>query len=122
LPRSVQRVWVSPTGRTAYGVIHIRLPLPVGADLVLWRFISEMRKREGQGTLLSRQPDPGGRGLRFTAEDPRYRLHARLLTSGRHAWVVYAGVLRAEPAAGDEISLAEQAREQTQVGAGLSIH
>src|SRR5918992_1040717 len=28
------QVWLSPTGKTAYGVIHFRLPLPVSAQWV----------------------------------------------------------------------------------------
>jgi hypothetical protein len=119
-PRSVQRVWVSPTGRTAYGVIYIRLPLPVGPDFVLWRFIADMREMEGGGRLISRERSGGGE-IRFVAENPRYRFNARLHTAGSNAWVIYAGVGRDEPPDADEFSVAERARDATVPGlAGAS--
>ena len=111
-PRSVQRVWLSPTGRTAYGVIYIRLPLPVGPDLVLWRFIADMRDMEGDGRLISRERNGGGE-IRFVAETPRYRFNARLHTASRNAWVIYAGVRRDEPPDAEEFSVAESARDAT---------
>jgi len=36
--RRAHERWVSPTGRTAYGVIHFKLPWPVGPDLALKGF------------------------------------------------------------------------------------
>lgn len=113
-PRSVQRVWVSPTGRTAYGVIHIRLPFPVGPDLVLWRFIADMREMEGDGRLISRERSGGE--VRFVAENTRYCFNARLHTSGRNAWIIYAGVGRDEAPNANEFSLAECARDATVPG------
>jgi hypothetical protein len=115
-PRSVQRVWVSPTGRTAYGVIHVRLPLPVGPDFVLWRFIADMREMEGDGRLISRERSGGGGEVRFVAENSRYRFNARLHTAGRNAWIIYAGVVRDEPPDAGEFSLAEAARDATVPG------
>lgn len=116
LPRAIQHVWVSPTGRTAYGVMHVNLPLPVGPDLALWGFINEMRRIEGEGRLLTRQTLPGESGLRFVAESTRYRMRGVLRSRGMTAWVVYAGTLRAEPEMPLELELAERARERTQVG------
>ena len=119
-PRSVQRVWLSPTGRTAYGVIYIRLPLPVGPDLVLWRFIADMREMEGDGRLISRERSDDGE-LRFVAENPRYRFNARLHTAGRDAWIIYAGVERDQPPDAAEFSLAESARDATVHGLAPTI-
>ena len=56
--------WLSPSGRTAYGVIYFSLPLPVGHDLTLWGFLDEMRHSEGEATLVSKQWDENLRGLR----------------------------------------------------------
>src|SRR5438105_1003294 len=33
--RHTHQVWISPSGDTAYGVIQMKLPLPVGPELVL---------------------------------------------------------------------------------------
>jgi hypothetical protein len=115
LPRSVQRVWVSPTGHTAYGVIHIRLPWPFGPDVVLWRFLAGMRETEGEGRLLTRERN--GDEVNFVAETPKYRLTARLHTAGWNAWVIYASVLRDQPVDGAEFPLAESARDVTVPGA-----
>src|SRR5207302_363635 len=32
------QVWISPSGHTAYGIIHFKLPLPVGHELALVGF------------------------------------------------------------------------------------
>src|SRR6188474_233770 len=50
------QAWLSPTGSTAYGVIRMNLPLPfIGPDVVLPRFLEQMRQTEGAATLLSRR-------------------------------------------------------------------
>ena len=111
------QAWLSPTRRTAYGVIRINLPLPfIGPDTVLPRFINQMRETEGEAKLLSRQNDPRLPGIRFVAEGGRYRLRANLVTRGFRAWAVYAGSLRSEPEMPDELELAEAAREETKIG------
>lgn len=111
------QAWISPTRRTAYGVIRINLPLPfIGPDAVLPRFINEMRQTEGEGRLLSRRHDSRLPGLRFVAEGGQYRLRANLMTRGFRAWAVYAGSLRAQPEMPDEIAVAESAREETKIG------
>jgi hypothetical protein len=114
LPRSVQRVWVSPTGHTAYGVIRIRLPWPLGPDVLLWRFVAELRAREGEGRVLSREWNDDE--LLFVAEGKVHRLTARLHAEGWKAWVIYAGVLRDGPVDPREFQLAESARDRTVPG------
>jgi len=111
------QAWLSPTKRTAYGIIRINLPLPfIGPDVVLPRFLDQMRESEGEGTLLSRQNDSRLPGIRFVAEGGQYRLRANLMTRGFRAWAVYAGTLRDQPEMPDELQLAEMAREETRVG------
>src|SRR5262249_19379967 len=39
-----QRVWVSPTGKTSYGVIHFTMPLPLGNSIALAAFLSELKR------------------------------------------------------------------------------
>ena len=86
------QVWLSPTGRTAYGVIFIRLPLPVGQELALWGFMREMRRSEGEANLISKQWDPNLSATRFVAEGGLYRVRVNLFVDGWSAWAVYAGL------------------------------
>jgi hypothetical protein len=114
--RHTHQVWISPSGNTAYGVIRMRLPLPVGPDLVLWGFMNEMKRSEGEGRLLAKEDDDTLPGLRFIAEGGRYRVRTNLITSGRTAWAIYAGTLRGKPTDQAELHLAERARESTSPG------
>lgn len=111
------QAWISPSGRTAFGVIRMNLPLPfIGPGVVLPRFLDQMRETEGEARLLSRQNDSDLHGIRFVAEGGQYRLRANLMTRGFRAWAIYAGTLRAQPEMPDELQLAEAAREETRIG------
>jgi hypothetical protein len=114
--RHAHQVWISPSGDTAYGVIRMKLPLPVGPSLVLWGFMDEMRRSEGQGTLLEKQHDREIGALRFVAEGGRYKVRTTLFVHGWRAWAIYAGTLRQRPENADELDLAVRAREATQIG------
>jgi hypothetical protein len=115
-PRSEHDIWLSPTGDTAYGVLFIKLPLPVGANLTLDQFLKEMRKREGEANLLEKKDDPEIDGIRFVADGGIHKIRAKLLTRGFRAWVIYAGTLHGKPERSDELQLAERAREATIIG------
>lgn len=112
----VHEVWLSPTGRTAYGVIHFDLPLPVGPDLALWGFLNEMRATEGEAKLLEKKWDANLGGLRFVAEGGQYIVRTNLFVDGFSGWAVYAGTLRSFPINQAELELAERAREDTVIG------
>lgn len=114
--RHTHQVWVSPTGRTAYGVICFKLPIPVGPGTVLWVFMREMRRVEGEGTLIERVEDPDLPGIRFVAEGGRYKLRTNLTSRGFRAWAIYAGTMRTFADEPLELELAERARELTRVG------
>src|SRR5438874_1583713 len=75
--RYVQRVWVSPSGRTSYGVIHFTMPLPLGQGVALAGFLGEMKGSEGDAHLISRQATD--KGLAFLAEGGRYRVDGIIL-------------------------------------------
>jgi hypothetical protein len=109
------RVWLSPTGDTAYGVIYFDLPLPVGVDLALWGFLKQMKSTQGEANLLFRRNDNTLPGLRFVAEGGPYTIRCKLQVDGFHGWVVYAGTLRSRPVNVKELRTAEFAREQTRV-------
>lgn len=118
--KHTHQVWLSPSGKTAYGIIYFALPgiadvLKIPMNWVLDGFLDAMREDQGEATLLSRQDDPDLPGIRFVAEGGLYVTYTNLITAGRHGWAVYVGTLRSQPDAPDEITLAEQAREQTQV-------
>jgi hypothetical protein len=112
----IHQVWLSPSGRTAYGVIHFMLPLPVGHDLALWGFIREMRRSEGDAQLLAKRWDPNYRLMRFVAQGGKYVVRANLLIRGSQGWAVYAGTLKNDRVEPDELELAEVAREHTRIG------
>jgi hypothetical protein len=114
-PLHTHQIWVSPTGRTAYGVIHFNLPLPVSTDLALWGFLSQMKRTEGQATLLEKQPGPNQNQIRFVAEGGQHRVRANLLVHGFEGWAIYAGTLKDDAVDAHELSLAEKARDCTKV-------
>jgi hypothetical protein len=109
-------VWLSPTGKTAYGVIHFKLPLPVGVGIVHWEFLQQMKKQEGDANESMRQNDPSLPGMRFIVEGGRYKMRANLIVRGFDGWVIYAGTNRGEEPIPAELELAEKARENTLIG------
>lgn len=113
--RHTHQIWKSPSGSTAYGVIEMYLPLPVGPDWVLSGFIDNMRKKEGSAELLSKQADPTLPGTRFVAEGGLYKIRVNLIVQGWRAWAVYAGSLRDKAINQQELMLAEAARDHTHV-------
>jgi hypothetical protein len=114
------QVWISPSGQTAYGVIHFMLPLPVSHEAVLWVFMNEMKRTEGNATLLEKKWDPALGGIRFVARGHMYTVRTNLLVRGFDGWAVYAGTLSANPVQADELTLAEDAREHTEVATHTS--
>ena len=114
--RHTHQVWQSPTGSTAYGVIHFRLPFPLGHELLLWAFMNEMRRDQGEARLLEKRWDANLGGIRFVTEGGLYRVRTNLMVRGFDGWAVYAGTLRSGPIRPDELALAERAREYTEVG------
>lgn len=114
--RHTHQTWKSPSGNTAYGVIEIYLPFPVGPDMVIWGFIKHMREKEGSAELLSKQPDPMLPGIRFVAESGLYTVRVNLIVQGWKAWAIYAGSLRDKAVNQGELRLAEAARDHTHVG------
>ncbi|MFT3786945.1 MAG: hypothetical protein QM770_12390 [Tepidisphaeraceae bacterium] len=111
-------VWISPTGRTAYGIIFFKLPLPVGHELALqYGFLNEMKKNTGEANLLGKRWDPSIEALRFEVEGGLYSLRSSFYVRGLEGWAVYAGTRRDQPLESDELKLAEKAREHTTVNA-----
>lgn len=115
-PRHQHQVWVSPTGATAYGVIHFSLPLPVSADLALWGFLREMKRTEGSADLLSKQAVEDQNAIWFEAQGGLYRIRAFLKASGWEGWAAYAGTRADRTIDPQELETALQARDSTRLG------
>lgn len=110
-------MWISPSGRTAFGVIRFTLPLPLPHDPVLWVFLGEMRSIEGEARMLSKVWDGRLRGIRFDVEGGRYRMRTNFTIRNMTGWMAYAGTVRDDlPVDAAELLLAEQAREATRFG------
>jgi hypothetical protein len=107
------QVWISPSGNTAYGVIHFHMPLPVGHEWALWGFLREMRKNEGEATVIDKKWDDDLGALRFTAQGGRYTVRTILRVSGFDGLAAYAGTLTGHPVDEGELKIAEDARERT---------
>ena len=110
------QTWLSPTGHTAYGVMHFKLPVPCGINIVHWQFLREMKKRTGEATELSVREDPVLPGLRFVCEGGQYKMRVNLTADGFDSWAAYAGTIRQFPEEPAELELAEKARESTLFG------
>jgi hypothetical protein len=114
--RHVHQIWISPSGNTAYGVILMNLPWPVGPDWTLWGFLKHMKESEGEATVLSKQADPQLPGYRFVADGKKYEIRVNLIVQGSRAWAIYAGTVRNKPVVQNELELAQKARDHTRVG------
>lgn len=95
-------------------MIRFSLPLPVGNDIALWGFLNELKRNEGDATLISKKREPDR--LRFVAQGGRYHLDGTIVTRSLHGWAVYAGTLTGQPVALDELEQARHAREMTVLG------
>ena len=115
--RHVHQVWLSPSGNTAYGVIVMKLPWPVGPDLLLWAFLDRMKDTDGQAQVLVKQKDDKLPGFHLVLNGNQYCLRCNLIVHNWRAWAVYAGTVRSAPIFQDELELAEKARDDTVVGA-----
>ncbi|MDB5297102.1 MAG: hypothetical protein JWO31_3085 [Phycisphaerales bacterium] len=82
--------WKSPSARTAVGVIHGRLPLPLGAGVVLWMARQQYARQSPGGPEPAEWTDPLGRRW-FEGETPQYHARGYVIVDGLDAWVAYAG-------------------------------
>jgi hypothetical protein len=111
--RHTHLIWISPSGSTAYGVVHFKLPLPVGPDLALTGFMSAMQKSEGNAQLVEQHPN--GRGIAFVADGGQYHMRGQLIVKGWEAWTIYSATLRGKPTNADELKLADLAAARTEI-------
>jgi hypothetical protein len=116
--RHTHEVWISPSGSTAYGVSHFShfLLFLASDDRVLAEVLKGMKQTSGETQLLASQKDKQIDGLRFVANSGPYTVYGNLIRRGTDGWVVYAGTMRDKPVAGEELRLAEVARDRTEPG------
>ncbi len=69
--RHAHAVWLSPTRDTAYGVVLMYLPLPVGPDTVLWGFLNHLRESDHAADLISKERAPDLPGLHLSLKVER---------------------------------------------------
>lgn len=82
--------WKSASGKTAVGVVYVRLPLPVGSDVMLWMARQQYAKQSDDGKDLGTWEDALGRKW-FEAETSKYHARGYVIVNGLDAWVVYSG-------------------------------
>ncbi|MGF1632601.1 MAG: hypothetical protein ACFCVE_02020 [Phycisphaerae bacterium] len=112
--------WVSPGGRTAFGVIHFELPVHaaiVPHGIVIDRYVDKQRETEGAGTLIEKAWDDQLGGTRFVSQGQLYYTRNYLVTRGYDGWFVYAGTLVDQPVDEPALETAVAAREATRLGA-----
>ena len=92
--------WRSPSRGTAVGIVHVRMPLPMSAKMLVW--LAEAKYNDakpaddgrkvpgGPGRVVREWSDPVGREW-IEAENDRYRVRGYAVTCGFDAWLVYTG-------------------------------
>jgi hypothetical protein len=114
--RHTQQTWLSPSTNTAYGVAHIKLPLPIaiiGIDRVLQGIVDDMAQKQMSATVNNRQTDPNLPGLRVEIKGGEYTLRANLINGGWEAWFIFASTDNTEAIDQKELDLALLARDHT---------
>ena len=102
--------WRSPSGTTAVGVAHVRMPLPLSARSLLWFAKGQYAKQSDDGRMLGQWVDELGRTW-FEAETNKYRVRGFILTKGFEAWIVYNGFKTTVPTDVAELSMGARAME-----------
>jgi hypothetical protein len=102
--------WKSPSTRTGFGVVYIRLPLPLSERTLLWFAKREYTKASEDGKLIGQWTDDLGREW-YEAQNNKYHVQGFALVRGFNAWVVYFGSKTNYPPDVAELGLAARAVE-----------
>ena len=109
-PMYTDMQWRSPSGTTAVGVAHVKMPLPLSARSLLWFAKGQYAKQSDDGRMLGQWVDELGRTW-FEAETNKYRVRGFILTKGFEAWIVYNGFKTTVPTDVAELSMGARAME-----------
>ena len=109
-PLYAHQQWKSPSTHTGFGVVYIRLPLPLSERTLLWFAKREYTKASEDGKLISQWTDDLGREW-FEAQNNKYHVQGYAVVRGFNAWVVYFGSKTAYPPDVAELGLAARAVE-----------
>ena len=102
--------WRSPSRLTGMGIVHARLPLPLGRKMVIWLAKKEYTKRANDGRVIAEWDDDVGRTW-FEAENNKYHVRGYVQVEGFAVWFVYYGHKTATAPDPAEISLAARSVE-----------
>ncbi|HEV2295877.1 MAG TPA: hypothetical protein VGR35_18670 [Tepidisphaeraceae bacterium] len=109
-PMYTDQQWRSPSGATAVGVAHVRMPLPLGSRALLWFAKNQYAKQGDDGRMIGQWIDALGRSW-FEAENNKYHVRGFIVTRGFEAWIVYTGRKTTEPTDVSEIALGARSLE-----------
>ena len=84
--------WRAPSGNTAVGVAHVKMPLPLDARTLVWFAKSRYAKQSEDGRLIGQWVDDLGR-------------------SWFEAWIIYSGFKTQEPIDTSELALGARSME-----------
>ena len=102
--------WKSPSGASAVGVAHVRMPWPLSARALLWFAKGHYAKESDDGRVLGQWVDELGRSW-FEAENNKYHVRGFIVTRGFEAWIVYNGYKTTVPTDMFELALAARSME-----------
>ena len=109
-PMYTDMQWRAPSGNTAVGVAHCRMPLPLDARALVWFAKSRYAKQSEDGRVLGQWVDELNRSW-FEAANNKYHVRGFIVTKGFEAWIIYSGFKTQEPSDISELALAARAME-----------
>ena len=102
--------WRAPSGNTAVGVAHVKMPLPLNAQTLVWFAKSRYAKQSEDGRVIGQWVDDLGRSW-FEAENNKYHVRGYIMTKGFEAWIIYSGFKTQQPIDTSELALGARAME-----------
>jgi hypothetical protein len=86
--------WRSPDRLVGIGVAHLRTPIPLSAQMIIWLAKQQYSSIDSQhakgGHLIGQWTDSLGRAW-FEAENDAFHVTGCAMTQGFDAWIVYSG-------------------------------
>ena len=102
--------WRSPSGSTAVGVAHVKMPLPLSARALLWFAKGQYAKQGDDGRVVAQWVDALGRSW-FEAANNKFHVRGFIVTKGFEAWIIYQGSKTDVPTDVSELAIGARALE-----------